>query len=82
MSTVFVKPTAGGLVRYPRTMTPMPAEGAEVSLDGEDGKYWRRRLNDGSLVVATPTKATAEVATSISEPTESAGRTERGGRNK
>ena len=29
----------------------LPPEGAEVSLDGADGSYWQRRINEKSVVV-------------------------------
>lgn len=47
MGTIFVKPIAGVLVRYPQTMTPLAAEGALVELD----TFWRRRIADGTVVV-------------------------------
>jgi len=34
----------------------LPAEGAEVSLEGADGSYWQRRLNEGSVVLVEPGK--------------------------
>lgn len=75
MSTIFVKPVAGALVRQPRTMTALPESGAEVSLDGDDGRFWRRRLADGSVIaVDKPVVAAPAVAE------ESVTRTERGGR--
>jgi hypothetical protein len=29
----------------------LPPEGAEVSLEGADGSYWQRRINEKSVVV-------------------------------
>lgn len=56
VKTVFVKPVAGVLVRDPHTFAPMPESGAEVVLKGRHGKYWRRRIHDGSLTVTGATK--------------------------
>ena len=49
--TKYMKPAHEGLlVRFPRTMTPLPAHGATV----EWNSYWRRRWKDGSVVIADP----------------------------
>jgi hypothetical protein len=85
MGTVFVRPIAGVLVRTPTTMTPLPEAGAQVSLDGNDGKFWRRRIADGSVVVVNAAAAAAEPASAVVAPvdhTESADRTSKGGRNR
>lgn len=34
----------------------LPTEGAEVSLDGAEGSYWQRRINEKSVVVVEPGK--------------------------
>ena len=49
--TVFVKPNNGLLVRDPKTKTPVPTDGMLVELNGANGTYWRRRINDGDLIV-------------------------------
>jgi hypothetical protein len=49
--TVFVKPKEGLLVRDPKTKTPVPIDGMLVELNGTNGTYWRRRINDGDLSV-------------------------------
>jgi|GEM_PF-2041321 len=68
MATVYLKPIAGVVVQYPGTKAALPAEGAEVALDN----YWRRRINDGSVVVvakAEPAAKTEEKETTAEEPT-------------
>jgi len=35
----------------------LPSDGAEVSVDGADGSYWQRRINEGSVVVVESAKA-------------------------
>jgi hypothetical protein len=56
--TVFVKPKPGCSVQYPGSMTTMGEAGAEVAFDASrDGIYWRRRVNDGSLVIVEKTAA-------------------------
>lgn len=52
----FIKPLDGLTVRSPKDMSSLPPEGALVSLDGVEGKYWRRRINDGSVIVVEPKK--------------------------
>lgn len=54
---MFVKPAHPDLlVANPEALTPMPrhlpAEGAEVP----DTQYWRRRIADGDVVLAQPSK--------------------------
>jgi hypothetical protein len=73
MATAFVKPIAGALIRDPQTLTPLPEGGAEVTLDGEEGKFWRRRLTDGSVIASTP---------GIVQPENEAVKIEKGGRSK
>jgi len=65
---IFIKPAmvdVGGVQRlatipYPtvvggrrRVLSP---DGAEVSLDGAEGSYWQRRINEKSVVVVEPGK--------------------------
>ncbi|MCB2200879.1 DUF2635 domain-containing protein [bacterium] len=48
MKRAFLVPAEGALVRYPNNPQMVLAEaGANVVLDS----YWRRRINDGSVVV-------------------------------
>ena len=63
MGTVFVKPAEGALVRMPGTMTPLAAAGDTVSLDGVDGTFWRRRINDGSVTISEQGQAQAAATT-------------------
>lgn len=46
-----VKPKVGVLVRYPRNYAILPEAGAVVPWVGADGRYWRRRLNTGDVVI-------------------------------
>jgi hypothetical protein len=46
---LFVKPVRGRLVRHPRTMRPIPEEGADVT--AERG-YFHRMIRAGDVVVA------------------------------
>jgi len=45
---LFVKPAPGRLVRHPRTMRPIPGEGADVT--SERG-YFHRMIRAGDVVV-------------------------------
>ena len=45
---LFVKPAPGRLVRHPRTMRPLPEEGADVT--SERG-YFHRMLRTGDVVL-------------------------------
>ena len=45
---LFVKPVPGRLVRHPRTMRPIPEEGADVT--SERG-YFHRMIRAGDVVV-------------------------------
>lgn len=49
MSTVYVKPGEGKIVRHPDGRI-LPPEGARVPQDA----YWRRRLADGDVAIAKP----------------------------
>lgn len=76
MSNVFIKPALNPesgepyLVRCPdRGWAPLLAEGQNVTLD----EYWSRRISDGSVVLAEPSKeetpkATAKVAVEDPKP--------------
>jgi hypothetical protein len=52
----YVKPVEGLLVRDPLQLTPLPTKGMWVAWVGRAGKYWRRRLNDKSIVICDPPK--------------------------
>ena len=47
----YVIPKQGGKIRMPDTMGFIPSEGMAVELKGGLGKYLRRRINDGSLIL-------------------------------
>lgn len=53
---VYVKPLKGLLVRIPVTKVVIPAKGMQVTLSGTEGKYWRRRIKDGSLIISVKPK--------------------------
>ena len=53
---VFVKPLSGLIVRDPNNFSPLPENGMNVPLVGIDGKYWRRRIQDGSVIVVSDIK--------------------------
>ena len=50
----FLIPKKGLLVRDPKTMKFLPASGAMKMTIGPLGRYWRRRLKDGSVIVGKP----------------------------
>jgi hypothetical protein len=49
----YAKPREGLLVRFPRTHTPLPTNGAVVPWIGPDGRFWRRRLRCGDIELIT-----------------------------
>lgn len=49
MPTLHVKPAEKRAVRDPATMTLLPERGRDVP----DNAFWRRRLRDGDVVIAT-----------------------------
>ena len=52
-----IKPVSADLiVRDPKTKTPLAKEGEIKPVRGIDGRYWRRRLIDGSVIEVTETK--------------------------
>lgn len=58
---MFVKPASGRQIRDPVRGKMLPDEGATVP----DSLFWRRRLRDGDVVLATATTAsTGSTATS------------------
>lgn len=52
--TEFLIPLNGLLVRDPVTYNPLAAKGEWKPLVGKEGKFWRRRLKDVSVVIGTP----------------------------
>lgn len=55
MTDLFIKPAPGCLVRDPRTLTPLDAEGEAKPKT----PYWLRRLREGSVVKIDRPKASA-----------------------
>lgn len=68
MTTIFIKPAPGCLIRDPDTMKPLALEGEEKPFT----PFWCRRLDDGDVVVV---EKAAEVAPATT--TENAGTTEK-----
>jgi len=55
---MLLRPARDGLlVRDPTTGIPLPAAGAECTLTGPAGRYWRRRLRDGDVIEVTEEEA-------------------------
>ena len=54
MQVVFLIPKKGLIVRDPMTKELLPAEGTTKALIGSEGRYWRRRLKDGSVRIGEP----------------------------
>ena len=53
--TAFLMPSKkGGLVRDPKTKVHLPQTGESKPMLGFQGKYWRRRLREGSVVIGKP----------------------------
>jgi len=68
--TKFVLPKEGLLIRFPKApKTILPVTGATVPWIGPEGRFWRRRNMDGSIIVfedaeaAKPKKAEPKAAT-------------------
>ncbi|WCQ53028.1 DUF2635 domain-containing protein [Escherichia coli] len=59
MTTIFIKPAPGCLIRDPDTMTPLSQDGEEKPFT----PFWCRRLNDGDVIVVDKTAEPAPVAT-------------------
>ena len=52
VGTAFLIPKKGLMVRDPRTKEPLPATGTiKPLIGGPEGRYWRRRIRDGSVIV-------------------------------
>ena len=47
----WLTPLKGLLVRYPVTMEILPEQGAEIPMIGKEGRYWRRRIKDGTVTI-------------------------------
>lgn len=65
MKRMFVTPAAGLTLRRHRGAGALPVSGAYVPTD----QYWRRRLRDGDVVLATPPSSdSAEVTDPDPQP--------------
>jgi len=64
------------LVRDPRSMKPLPESGGVKPWVGPQGRYWRRKVAEGSVIIGKPpvTKSATE------KPTEQKRRNSLGGR--
>ncbi|MBF5688189.1 DUF2635 domain-containing protein [Escherichia coli] len=57
MTTIFIKPAPGCLIRDPDTMTPLSQDGEEKPFT----PFWCRRLNDGDVIVVDKTAEPARL---------------------
>ena len=60
MTDVFVVPREGVLVRHPDSKQPVAADGELVSLAGALGRYWRRRIGCGDLIIKSQKQSKAK----------------------
>ena len=51
MQSAILVPTKGCLVRDPVSFVPLLQEGQEKNLRGSNGRYWKRRIRDGSVII-------------------------------
>jgi len=49
--TKFVRPREGALLRDPKTKKLLPNNGFYVPWTGALGRYWRRRVNCGDVII-------------------------------
>ncbi|EPB2486892.1 DUF2635 domain-containing protein [Escherichia coli] len=68
MTTIFIKPAPGCLIRDPDTMKPLAQEGEEKPFT----PFWCRRLNDGDVIVVE--KAAEAAPAAASATTDAAGK--------
>lgn len=54
MHSAFIIPNKDAMVRDPITRALLPVAGKAVTLLGGEGRYWRRRINSGSVIVIGP----------------------------
>ena len=57
----WVIPAEGLVVRDPRTKAVLPPIGMYKPWTGPEGRYWRRREKDGSIIIGTPPKVKAGI---------------------
>jgi len=56
-TTALLIPIEGVLVRDPVTGAPLQAAGELKPLIGKEGRYWRRRIKDGTVIVNPTVKS-------------------------
>lgn len=56
----WVIPQKGLLIRDPRTKAILPPVGMFKPWTGPEGRYWRRRVKDGTVIISTPPSAETE----------------------
>ena len=71
MTTIFIKPAPGCLIRDPDTMKPLAQEGEEKPFTPFT-PFWCRRLNDGDVIVVE--KAAEAAPAAASATTDAAGK--------
>ncbi len=54
MHSAFIIPNKDAMIRDPITKALLPVAGKAVTLLGGEGRYWRRRINSGSVIVVDP----------------------------
>ena len=54
MTTVFLVPQKGLIVRDPGSFNPLAEAGEVKPLIGKEGRYWRRRIKDKSVTIGKP----------------------------
>lgn len=57
MNASILYPVGAVVVRDPVTKNPLSPDGELKPLTGAEGRYWRRRLKDGSVVLDKPRQA-------------------------
>ena len=62
----FLVPKEGLLIRDPKTKKFLPKAGAMKFTTGPLGRYWRRRISDGSVIVGS--REVKSLQPSFSEP--------------
>lgn len=50
----YLVPREGVIVRDPRTKAPLPTVGMFKDMIGAEGRYWRRKINQGDVTIGKP----------------------------
>jgi len=56
MESAFLIPNKGLMVRDPKTKSPLSQNGEVKSMLGFEGRYWRRRIRDGAVIIGNLAK--------------------------